>query len=179
LVLGVGFALTLSGCSSDASSGPPDLPPVQVVHPPAASAGGACILWDYNGIEQQLGVRFDVAAAGQVDDTSTCVLQTEGATLPDLVLSVVEQTPADAALYTAELVPASATKVKKLGLAGYRLVSPASGEHGPVVEVGWLTADKQLMTLRFTFGADAGPADAAEMATKVTALAQSMADNDA
>jgi hypothetical protein len=178
-VLGVGFVLALSGCSSDGSAGPKDLPPAPVVQPPAASAGGACILWDYNGIEQQLGVRFDVAAAGQVDDTSTCVVQSQGATRPDLVLSVVEQTPADAALYTAELMPAKATKVKKLGKAAYRLVSPASGDDGPVIEVGWLTADRQLMTLRFTFGTDATTADATEMAPKLVDLAHALADSDA
>ena len=53
------------------------LPPVQIVEQPAASAGGACILWDYAFIEQKIGVKFTVAAADQVDDTSTCVVQTE------------------------------------------------------------------------------------------------------
>jgi hypothetical protein len=178
LALGAGFVLALSGCSTD-DAGPESLPPVQVVHPAAASAGGACILWDYAEIEQQLGVLFDIAAAGQVDDTSTCVVQSEGATHPDLMLSVVEQTPADAALYNAELVPAKATKVKGLGRAAYRIVTKAAADHGPVAEVGWLTRDKQLMTLRFTYGTDGTADEAGEMAGKLLVLARSMAADDA
>ena len=63
---------------------------------PAASAGGACILWDYAFIEKMIGVQFTIAASDQIDDTSTCVVQTETADWPDLTLSVVESTKADA-----------------------------------------------------------------------------------
>jgi hypothetical protein len=171
--LGAGAVLLLSGCTDDAAASG-GAPPVQVVRPPAASAGGACILWDYARIQEQLGVLFDVAAAGEADDTSTCVVQADGATRPDLLLSVVEQTPADAALYRAELVPERAVAVTKLGKAGYRVVIEAAGDRGPAAEVGWLTADRQLMTLRFTYPADASTADADAMAGKLVALARTM-----
>jgi hypothetical protein len=179
LALGAGFLLALSGCSATDASADQTMPPVQVVRPAAASAGGACILWDYAEIEQQLGVRFDVAAAGQVDDTSTCVVQAAAGTRPDLMLSVVEQTSADAEVYNANLVPATATRVKGLGRAAYRLVTAAGAADGPVVEVGWLTKDRQLMTLRFTCAEGATVAEADGMADRLIALAKDMAADDA
>ncbi|HET9519168.1 MAG TPA: hypothetical protein VFO77_15705 [Actinoplanes sp.] len=178
VALGGSVLIALSGCS-DGDPRPKALPPAQVVHPAAASAGGACILWDFAEIEQRLGVRFNVAAAGQVDDTSTCVLQADGASRPDLMLAVVEQTPADPELYHSELMPAGATKVTGLGRAAYRTVTDAAADHGPVVEVGWLTRDSQLMTLRFTFGVDARTAEAEAMSARLLALAERMAADDA
>ena len=177
LALGAGVALALSGCSAQAADARPTLPPVQVVVPPAASAGGACILWDFDELEDQLGVRFDVAAAGHVDDTSTCVAQTGNGNRPDLMLSVVEQTPADADLYHALLVPAGATRITKLGKAAYRITGEPADRHGPTVEVGWLSSDRQLMTLRFTFPEGAGAAEADDMADKLVGLARTMAAN--
>ncbi len=179
LALGAGILLALSGCSATDASADQTMPPVQVVRPAAASAGGACILWDYAGIERQLGVRFDVAAAGQVDDTSTCVVQVAAGTRPDLLLSVVEQTSADAELYHAELVPPKATKVKGLGKAAYRLVAAAGATDDPVAEVGWLTRDRQLMTLRFAFAEGATLAEAEDMADRLVSLAKDMAADDA
>jgi hypothetical protein len=172
LAFGAGFLLVLSGCTVDGAAASGGPPPVQVVRPPAASAGGACVLWDYAQIERRLGVRFDVAAAGQAGDASTCVVQAGDATRPDLLLTVVERTPADAALYRSDLVPDRASPVNGLGKAGYRLVTV--GTDGPAAEVGWLTADRQLMTLRFTFPADRSTADADGMASRLVALARSM-----
>ena len=174
IALGAATALlALAGCSGkqdDASA----LPPVQLVQLPAASAGGACILWDYAFIEQTIGVKFTVAAADQIDDTSTCVVQTETADWPDLTLSVVESTKADAELFTDELTPRKATKLKGLGKAGYRLVTKASGGHGPSVEIGWLSEAKQLQTLRFTFAKNAKAADVTAMNTNLLSLAKAM-----
>lgn len=174
LALGAGIVAAMAGCDSEAPTAPPALPPVQMVQVPAASAGGACVLWDYRMIEQQTGVHFDAAASHRVDDTSTCVVQVQGADRPDLALSVVEGSSADAELFTTEVVPAGATKLKKLGRAGYRSVSEAAGEHGPTVEVGWLSADRQVITLRFTFPAGASKAEAATMAGRLTALAREL-----
>jgi len=70
--------LALTGCT-DREPPAQSLPPVQVVAEPAASAGGACILWDYAFIQQKIGVTFTVAASDTVDDTSTCVVRTEAA----------------------------------------------------------------------------------------------------
>lgn len=175
--LGAVLALALAGCSADRAGAAPDAavrPPAALAALPAAAAGGACILWDYAFLEEQLGVLFNVAAADQVANTSTCVVQSAGSARPDLSLSVVEHTDADVALFTADLVPGGASKVKKLGLAAYRLVSAASGDHGPVIELGWLSADDQVMTLRFTFPFGGSPADAKAMAGRMVSLARSL-----
>jgi hypothetical protein len=165
--------LALAGCT-DKQADAAALPPVQIVQQPAASAGGACILWDYAFIEEKIGVAFTVAAADQVDDTSTCVVQTETADWPDLALCVVESTKADADLFISELMPKKATKLKGLGKAGYRLVSKASAGHGPVVEIGWLSEAEQLQTLRFTFPKDAKNDAVTEMSPKLLSLAKAM-----
>jgi hypothetical protein len=172
--LGAAVALlALAGCT-DKEADAATLPPVQIVQQPAASAGGACILWDYAFIEEKLGVKFNVAAADQIDDTSTCVVQTERDDWPYLALSVVESTKADADLFTEELTPKKATKVKGLGKAGYRLISKASGGHGPTVEIGWLSEAAQLQTLRFTFAKEASGDDVKQMSPKLLSLAKAM-----
>jgi len=174
IALGAAAALlALAGCS-DKKAEANALPPVHLVQLPAASAGGACILWDYAFIEQKIGVKFTIAASDQVDDTSTCVVQTETADWPDLALSVVESTEADAGLFTDELIPEKATKLKGLGKAGYRLISKASGGHGPVVEIGWLSEAEQLQTLRYTFpkGAQSDAVD--DLSPKLLDLAKAM-----
>src|SRR4051794_29945302 len=145
----------MAGCDKRAETPDQTLPPVELVEQPAASAGGACILWDYDFIKEKIGVTFGVAASDQVDDTSTCVVQTLRGDWPDLALSVVESTTADAALFLDEVKPAKAARLKGLGKAGYRLNSAASDGHGPVVEIGWLSEAKQLQTLRYTFPKDA------------------------
>lgn len=165
--------LALAGCT-DPEAEASSLPPVHIVEPPAASAGGACILWDYAFIEQKIGVTFSVAAAEQVDDTSTCVVQTTDADYPYLALSVVESTKADADLFLEELMPAKATKVKGLGKAGYRLVGKAAGKHGPTVEVGWLSEAEQLQTLRFTFAQNAKSDAVTKLGTSLVSLAKAM-----
>lgn len=178
--LGVGLLVALTGCSADRAADVHRAPVreavLQAAEAPASSAGGACILWDYAFLEDQLGVLFNVAAADQVGDTSTCVVQSAGAARPDLSMSVVEHTDADAKLFLSDLAPAGAARVKKLGAAAYRLVSPAAGDHGPVIEVGWLSADQQVTTLRFTFAIGASPADANAMCTRMITLAHSLND---
>jgi hypothetical protein len=178
IALGAAAALlSLAGCT-DKKDEAAALPPVQVVQQPAASAGGACILWDYAFIEQKLGVAFSIAASDQIDDTSTCVVQTETAAWPDLALSVVESTKADAELFTEELMPAKATKLKGLGKASYRLVTKATGGHGPTVEIGWLSEAEQLQTLRFTFPKDAQRDAVDDLAPKLLDLAKAMDTTD-
>ncbi|RZU49623.1 hypothetical protein EV385_1376 [Krasilnikovia cinnamomea] len=171
----LGAAATLlapTGCSSGKADA--GLPPVQVIEQPAASAGGACILWDYAFIRDTIGVTFTVAGSDQVDDTSTCVVQTESGDYPNLALSVVESTKADANLFLQDLMPAKATRVKGLGRAGYRLLSGASGGHGPSVEVTWLSEAAQLQTLKFTFPKGAKQAQVDQLSTKLVSLAKAM-----
>ena len=169
--------LALAGCAKREPR-PEALPPVQLVEQPAASAGGACILWDYAFIQEKIGVSFDVAAADQVDDTSTCVVQTVHGDYPDLTLSVVESTKADAKLFLSDLKPNRATKLKGLGKAGYRLTSDAEAGHGPTVEIGWLSEADQLQTLKFTFAKNAKADDVTAMNSKLLDLARAMDTTD-
>ncbi|BBH64232.1 hypothetical protein ACTI_09170 [Actinoplanes sp. OR16] len=171
--------LAASGCGPrDEAEATSTLPPIQVVAPPAASAGGACILWDWDFIDDLIGVRFSVAASDQVDETSTCVVQNVDEEWPDLSLSVVETTKADAEIFLDERMPAKATKLKKLGKAAYRLNTKAKGGHGPSVEIGWLSEAKQLQTLKYTFEKGADAATVKAMNTKLFALAQAMNTTD-
>ncbi|MFI5888676.1 hypothetical protein ACIA5D_00995 [Actinoplanes sp. NPDC051513] len=175
VVLGAALLLSLAACDNRAEASKQEpLAPVELITQPAASAGGACILWDYQLIKSKIGVTFDVAASDQVDDTSTCVVQTVNGDWPDLALSVVESTQADAELFLSDLKPDKATKLKGLGKAAYRLNTAASGGHGPVIEIGWLSEAKQLQTLRFTFAKTAKTADVTAMNTKLLALAKVM-----
>jgi hypothetical protein len=171
------FALTglaPAACQRRAAAKPAAMPAVRPVEQPAASAGGACILWDYGFIRDKIGVTFDVAAADQVDDTSSCVVQSVGGDYPDLMLSVVESTPADPKLFLSDLKPKKASTLKGLGRAGYRLDSAAAGDHGPSVEITWLSEAKQLQTLKFTFAKTATPADVTAMHDRLLALAKAM-----
>ena len=171
--------LALTGCHNKRDDQKPEtLPPVQLVEQPAASAGGACILWDYAFIQQKIGVTFDVAAADQVDDTSSCVVQTVEGDYPDLMLSVVESTAADPKLFLSDLKPAKATTLKGLGKAGYRLDAASAADHGPSVEIGWLSEASQLQTLKFTFAKTASPEDVTAMNTKLLDLAKAMDTTD-
>jgi hypothetical protein len=176
-LVGAVALLALAGCDKRAAQ-PETLPPVQLVEQPAASAGGACILWDYGFIKEKIGISFDVAAADQIDETSTCVVQTVAGDWPDLMLSVVESTKADAKLFLSDLKPAKATTLKGLGKAGYRLSSGATGGHGPSIEIGWLSEADQLQTLRFTFAKNAKAADVTAMNAKLFDLAKAMDTTD-
>lgn len=178
VVLGAVMLLALAGCDSDREEQATPLPPMALVEQPAASAGGACILWDYTFIKDKIGVTFDVAAADQVANTSTCVVQTVAADWPDLALSVVESTNADATLFYSDLMPAKAARLKGLGKAAYRLNIGSTAQHGPTIEIGWLSAAKQLQTLRFTFGKNTRPADLTAMNTKLFNLAKALDTTD-
>ena len=169
--------LALTGCNHEEPAAQ-TLPPVQVVTEPAASAGGACILWDYAFIKEKIGVAFTVAASDTVDDTSTCVVRTEAAEVPYLVLTVVATTTADAELFTDDLMPAKATRLKGLGQAGYRLVGRPTGSAGPTVEVGWLSEADQLQSLKFTFAKDARADAVQRMSSRLVDLARAMDTTD-
>ena len=169
----VAALLALAGCS-DKKAEAAAMPPVQIVQEPAASAGGACILWDWAFIQQKTGQKFDIAASNQVDDTSSCVVRTSDAAYPTLALSVVESTKADASLFNEVMVPAKATKLKGLGKAAYRLAGKASGDHGPTVEISWLSEAAQLQSLKFVFPPDAPEGPVKDMQTKLLSLAKAM-----
>jgi hypothetical protein len=169
----------LAGCNTKRDEAKPEaLPPVKLVEQPAASAGGACILWDYGFIQEKIGVTFNVAAADQVADTSTCVVQTVDGDYPDLMLSVVESTTADAKLFLSDLKPDKATTLKGLGKAGFRVNAAAAGGHGPSVEISWMSEANQLQTLKFTFAKAAQADDITAMNGKLLNLAKAMDTTD-
>jgi hypothetical protein len=117
---------------------------------PAAIAGGACRLINYDTVAAKLGTRFDTAGSARDGETYTCALTAGERAYPDLVFAVTAS-QADAVIFTATVTPSGATPVKDLGLAGYRIRRGGSAGGGPQCEVGWLSANSRLMLVRYTF----------------------------
>lgn len=162
----------LTGCGGeDASPARVAVPVPKVVELPASNAGGACELLDYPIVEQDLGMRFDVAAASRLKQTYTCVLRTEAADQPDLTLSVIDVS-VDVAGFKADLVPQGGKSVSGLGKAAYRLTVAPADEHGATAEIGWLGADGRAASLRYTLPAGQGRDAAEELVDGLVALAK-------
>ena len=169
----VALLFALAGCAgSGAAASARPQPHASAPTPsrwPAGIAGGACLLLDYQQIEQLTGVSFDVSAAGDALDTFTCVLQQQGASLPDLTLAVTPTT-VDSVVFKNTVMPKGATAVANLGRVAYSTVLAAGASVGPVVEVGWLAGNGRLMVLRFRFPAGAAAADATALLPKLVEL---------
>ncbi|WFE64616.1 hypothetical protein [Micromonospora sp. WMMD714] len=170
---GVTVLLT-TGC------GPAEADPVRLpaeepaaVEVEAASSGGACRLLDFAVIEEHTEVRFDVAAASERGDTRTCVVRATDASWPELTLTVTD-TSIDVATFTADVLPEGATKVTKLGQAGYRRTGPKAAKHGPTAEVGWLAAEDRLAVLRWTCPPGDDRATAGAVASRLVDLARKL-----
>jgi hypothetical protein len=167
---GVGL-LAVAGCGDSGEETPDPVRVPPVVQVPAASAGGACQLLDYPTIEEITGVRFDVSAASRHSTTQTCQVRSEAAAHPDLLLSVTT-TKANVETFTEEMAPGGSKSVGGLGKAAYRLTrAPAKG-HGAGVEVGWLTGDGRMLSLRYTLAADGDRAAADAFAEKLVTMAK-------
>jgi hypothetical protein len=167
---GLILLLAIAGCTEAAAQTPQPVSPVATQWP-ASAAGDACQLLDYDVIEQMIGVRFDVAAASRQGGTHTCVVQESKADHPDLALTV-STTTADAATFTSAIVPKTAKVIKGLGVSAYQVtVAPGQGQ-GPGVEVGWISGDSRLITLRYTFPPVADPGAVSAMPAKLVALAK-------
>ena len=160
-----------TGCSDGSASAnhPAVEPPPSVA--PAADAGGACQLIDYDSIKATLGVTFAVAGAAQQGDTYTCVTQARHASFPDLVLSVTATT-ADPGVFTSTVQPKGATAVAGLGKAAFSITFPASGNTGPAVEVGWLAGNARLLDLRLRLPANADADQVTQAVPKLIELAK-------
>ncbi len=174
ILLGV---LALAGCGPtrgraaqpSTPATPQDAIPSMGNPPPAASAGGACKLLDYASVARATGTRFNVAAAGDSGPADSCVLQLLDSRYPDLTLSVVPS-KADAYVYARTVRPKGATRVSGLGDTGYSRTLPPVGAAGPAVEVGWLSDDGRIMSLRYTCALGGTPA--AGLTSGLVALAK-------
>jgi hypothetical protein len=161
------LAVPVSGCGSDASAAPLEPPPRTYS---AAAAGGACNLLDYATIAEVLGTTFDTAGSASKDHTFTCAVTRAGQSYPDLAFSIAA-VGADPAVYKQALVPKGSKTVGGLGKVAYQTTAAASGDHGPRLEVGWLTGQK-AMVLRYTFPKGATAEDVAAVAPKLITLAK-------
>lgn len=165
--------LLLTGCGEDDAGQRTAVPPPRVVDLPASAAGGACQLLDYPVIEEATGVRFDVAASGTHSGSHTCVIRSEAAERPELALAVSKtKTRVDAAVFKEEVAPGGGKNVSGLGKAAYRATLAPGKDHGAGVEVGWLTGDGRLISLRYVLPSGEDRAAADEFAAKVVALAK-------
>jgi hypothetical protein len=169
--LAVPAVLLAAGCAEEAPTVAVPTEPRPPVAVAAASSGGACRLLDFAVIAEHTGGEFDVAAATERGDTHTCVVRAAGAVLPELTLSVTE-TSIDAATFTLDVQPGGATKITKLGKAGYRRTLPKTAKAGPVAEVGWLATEGRLATLRWTAPTGTAKAEADKTAGKLVTLAK-------
>ncbi|GAB2919981.1 hypothetical protein GCM10027280_03830 [Micromonospora polyrhachis] len=170
-LIGAGV-LMLTGCGGeDASPTRVAVPAPPVVELPASTAGGACELLDYPTVEQDLGIRFDVAAASRLKQTYTCVFRTEAAHQPDLTLSVIDISM-DAAGFKTDLVPGGGRSVSGLGKAAYQLTAAPADEHGATAEIGWLGTDGRAASLRYTLPTGQGRDAAEELVAGLVALAK-------
>ncbi|HEX6967559.1 MAG TPA: hypothetical protein VF174_01845 [Micromonosporaceae bacterium] len=167
--------LVLAGCGGKAEIVMPE-PGISYTTPPAAAAGGACELLDYQVIEQFTGTRFAVAAASSHQKTRSCVVHQETGGLPDLSLSVTAGS-VDTATFR-ELVPSGAKTVKGLGKAGYRVSRAPEKGRGAAAEVAWLTDDGRVISLRYTLPKGQDKAVADELAPKLVELAEQIQTAD-
>ena len=161
---------TLAACTPDAGHKASPLPtPADL---PAEAAGGSCQLLNFGDITNDLGLTFDIAAASQKDNTYSCVLEKEGAPLPDLTFSITLVDALDVSTFKAKVVPKGATVITDLGRIGYSRTLPASASAGPTAEVGWLAGNGRLIILSTRLATTATPDDATALVPKLIVLAR-------
>jgi hypothetical protein len=173
--LAVAVLLALAGCAGPAAGSPraPTRanPAPSPTREPAEGAGGACLLLSFEQVDTVLGVDFGAAGASSSGDTSTCVLRTVAAPLPDLSLSV-SPTLADPTVFKASVTPKGAAAVPDLGKVAYSRPVPAAAGAGPGAEVGWLSGNQRLMTLRYRTPPGTPAGDATALIPKLADLAR-------
>ncbi len=166
----LGSGLGAAGCRDGDQPVGTFVPPV-ASREPAESAGGACQLFDYDVVKAQLGIDFDIAASGNVKATYTCVLQQTDGDVPDLSLAVTA-TEADTDTFTKTVKPKGSASVSGLGKVAYSSSVAAGGGAGPGLEVGWLSGNQRLITLRYR-STDGTPSGAVNgLLSKLVALAK-------
>jgi hypothetical protein len=170
-IAAVGVLFSGAGCGGPAGATSSDPPSAPASRQPAAVAGGACQLLDYDVVAAAIGTNFAVAASGTAGATFTCVLEPSQGTLPDLSLAVTA-TEADPYVFRSSVVPKGATVIEDLGKVGYRLPVAAGGGAGPGLEIGWLSANQRLMVLRYRGANGAAGADLDALVPKLVDLAK-------
>jgi hypothetical protein len=158
--------------ATPSAAGPPASVSASTAPPtPAALAGGACLLLDFNTVAKHLGTTFTVSAAADTSGTFSCVLQQSSASYPRLTLSITatDLSPAD---FTADVKPKDATSVAELGKTAYEEQVSATKSAGPVIEVGWLSGNDRLIVFRYAFPAGTSAAVSKALAPKMVSLAK-------
>jgi hypothetical protein len=169
--LAVAGVLAGAGCSRSANADNGPGPAASATRQPAALAGGACQLLDYDVIDAQLGTRFDVAASAVNGATFTCALRPAGAGEPDLSLAVTA-TEADQSVFRSTVMPKGSAVIQDLGKVGYQTGVPAAGGAGPGLEVGWLSGNQRLMVLRYRSAGGTAAPDVSALLPKLVQLAR-------
>jgi hypothetical protein len=158
--------------STPSAAGPPPSVTLSTTPPtPAALAGGACLLLDFNTVAKQLGTAFTVSAAADTSGTFSCVLQESSGSYPRLTLSITatELSPDD---FTADVKPKGSTSVAELGKTAYETQVSATKSAGPVIEVGWLSGNDRLISFRYAFPTGTSPDVSKALAPKMVSLAK-------
>jgi hypothetical protein len=140
---------------------------------PAAMAGGACLLLDFDVIKRDLGTAFNVAASADTSGTFTCVVQDSTRPRPIMVVAITA-TDLTTTEFKSDAQPAGAKPVTKLGKIGYEIVHSAAGSAGPVVEIGWLSGNDRLITIRYTCAAGTPSAAVKDLASRIATLARAV-----
>lgn len=172
--------LGLAGCKmTDASASAPVVRPSislapSVGPPPAAAmAGGACLLLDFDTINQDLGSSFGTAGAADKNGTYSCVVLAGAAARPNLTLSITATTLTTTD-FTATVVPGGTKPVSQLGKVGYLEHIKPAGSTGPAIEVGWLSGNERLIIMRYSMASGATDAEATAAEAGMVALAKTV-----
>jgi hypothetical protein len=158
-----------AGCEGDAAA---DVN----TRPPAATAGRACQVVEYEVVAAALGTRFDTAGGAHSGETYTCVLGVRGRAYPDLMFAM-SPTTVSPLIFSVTVPPPGATAVDKLGVSAYQValapVTAADGAaSGPGLELCWLSSASLMMVMRYTFAANTPQAESDRVAAGLVVLAQ-------
>jgi hypothetical protein len=168
------LGLLLTGCGREAAADTNG-------RPPAATAGRACQLIEYDVVAAALGTQFDTAGGAQSGETYTCVLGLAGKPYPDLTFAM-SPTTVSPLIFSVTVPPPGATAVDQLGVSAYQvIVAPVTAADGTAsgqgLEVCWLSARNLMMVMRYTFPAEATPAETEKIAVGLVALAKQVDAN--
>jgi hypothetical protein len=119
------IALVATGACGNARANAQFIAASTPPRPPAAVAGGACYLLEYEAVERIVGTSFDVSASSMSmsTETFTCVLQASSGSYPDLTLAVTPLA-GDSAMFKSTVAPKGSAAVTALGKAGYSRAAP-------------------------------------------------------